>query len=362
MDMTARHGLAEADDWTRTREVATLGQGPACWRRSLPARTCSRSLALRGRRRASSATASTRCAPGRRSASWAGRRRCGDAARSAPRDRREPDPGGAWVDTWTMRCELIGRPRVRGFSDCSARAPSEPSCPPALAGTAARCARWRWPRTGRSCWTSSGWLQAHPRPGIYLRQVDVPGVHSKFIEAAARRTCRDAGPALPAEPSTIPSGAAEFARRYGFRAKPAQRFGSAAHDLRCRCTGRAIAPNELGPAGAAGQRGFITENEINSWPSRCAPSLVVFGAGSGFDHLAQIPWLSDMQVALLGRHRHPRVRDPRPVPRQVPARRVAPDGPRDVARAPGAVMTEPSPTQRDLPRLNEAEAAGSMTT
>ncbi|MRU24952.1 hypothetical protein FG477_00115, partial [Xylella fastidiosa subsp. multiplex] len=26
------------------------------------------------------------------------------------------------------------------------------------------------------------WLQAHARPGVYLRQVDVPGVDSKFIE------------------------------------------------------------------------------------------------------------------------------------------------------------------------------------
>lgn len=27
------------------------------------------------------------------------------------------------------------------------------------------------------------WLQAHPRPGIYLRQVNLPGVDSKFMEA-----------------------------------------------------------------------------------------------------------------------------------------------------------------------------------
>lgn len=26
-----------------------------------------------------------------------------------------------------------------------------------------------------------GWLQAHPRPGVYLRQLDAPGVDSKFI-------------------------------------------------------------------------------------------------------------------------------------------------------------------------------------
>ena len=27
-----------------------------------------------------------------------------------------------------------------------------------------------------------GWLGDHPRPGFYLRQMDVPGVHSKFVE------------------------------------------------------------------------------------------------------------------------------------------------------------------------------------
>ena len=27
------------------------------------------------------------------------------------------------------------------------------------------------------------WLQAHPRPGVYLRQVDLPGIHTKFIES-----------------------------------------------------------------------------------------------------------------------------------------------------------------------------------
>ena len=30
------------------------------------------------------------------------------------------------------------------------------------------------------------WLQRHPRPGIYLRQVDLPGLHTKFIETHRR--------------------------------------------------------------------------------------------------------------------------------------------------------------------------------
>ncbi|MFZ4580473.1 MAG: DUF3322 domain-containing protein, partial [Myxococcota bacterium] len=27
------------------------------------------------------------------------------------------------------------------------------------------------------------WVEVHPRPGIYIRQMDLPGVHTKFIEA-----------------------------------------------------------------------------------------------------------------------------------------------------------------------------------
>src|SRR5690606_39500510 len=27
------------------------------------------------------------------------------------------------------------------------------------------------------------WFAAHPRPGLYLRQLDIPGVDTKFIEA-----------------------------------------------------------------------------------------------------------------------------------------------------------------------------------
>ena len=67
------------------------------------------------------------------------------------------------------------------------------------------------------------WLQAHPRPGIYLRQVDLPGIHSKFIEAQRGVLAELLDLALPAETIDVAaSGAAQFARRYGFRDKPAR--------------------------------------------------------------------------------------------------------------------------------------------
>ena len=68
------------------------------------------------------------------------------------------------------------------------------------------------------------WLQAHPRPDIYLRQVDLPGIHSKLIEAQRGVLSELLDLALPAEAiNTMASGATQFARRYGFRDKPLRR-------------------------------------------------------------------------------------------------------------------------------------------
>ena len=43
------------------------------------------------------------------------------------------------------------------------------------------------------------WLQAHPRPGVYLRQVDLSGIHTKFIESQRGVLAELLDLALPAE-------------------------------------------------------------------------------------------------------------------------------------------------------------------
>ena len=67
-----------------------------------------------------------------------------------------------------------------------------------------------------------GWLEDHPRPGVYLRQMDVPGVHSKFVEAHRGVLGELLDLALPPESidAGAPAGVAGFSRRYGFREKP----------------------------------------------------------------------------------------------------------------------------------------------
>ena len=65
------------------------------------------------------------------------------------------------------------------------------------------------------------WLQAHPHPGIYLRQVGVSGVDSKFIEAHRGVLSELLDLALPLEAiDSSAAGVSQFCRRYGFRDKP----------------------------------------------------------------------------------------------------------------------------------------------
>src|SRR5262249_4955680 len=65
------------------------------------------------------------------------------------------------------------------------------------------------------------WFRAHPRSGLYARQIDVAGVHTKFIEARKGLLAELLDIVLPAEaiePSA--AGATGFEARYGLRAKP----------------------------------------------------------------------------------------------------------------------------------------------
>ncbi len=152
------------------------------------------------------------------------------------------------------------------------------------------------------------WLQANPRPGVYLRQVDAPGVDSKFIEAHRGVLAELLDLVLPPEAiDSSAKGASHFARRYGFRDKPGR--------LRFRLLDRAM-PSLPGCEGlpditvdAASfaalvlpiERLFITENETNflAFPA-VARAIVVFGSGYGFESLAGAAWLDRCRVYYWG--------------------------------------------------------------
>ena len=163
-----------------------------------------------------------------------------------------------------------------------------------------------WPRL----LTVLAWVRAHPRPGIYLRQVDLPGVDSKFIEAHRGVLAELLDLMLSSEAIDLgATGLSGFARRYGFQDKPLRirlklldptlvlMPGVGDTDI----TVTQAVFEKLGSPLSAVYRVFITENEINflAFPP-VANSLVIFGAGYGFEVLAQAQWLHQRHIYYWG--------------------------------------------------------------
>jgi hypothetical protein len=274
-------------------------------------------------------------------------------------------PGEIWVDTLDDALGLVGKMReARVFR--ALLAVTRQRQPQLLA--------WLQRQTLRALsladdWSGLldivSWVQTHPRPGVYLRQVDLPGIHSKFIEAQRGVLTELLDQALPAEAvDRTASGAAQFARRYGFRDKPLRvrlRFLDPNHSAWAPAaqSGDAdytVSQHVFARLEPAERRVFVTENEINflAFPP-AADSLVVFGAGYGWDALAQAAWLGQRTLHYWGdidthgfaildqlRTHFPH------------AQSFLMD--HDTLLAHQAQWTEePQPTLRDLPRLSDDE-------
>ncbi|HLF96693.1 MAG TPA: Wadjet anti-phage system protein JetD domain-containing protein, partial [Methylococcaceae bacterium] len=216
-------------------------------------------------------------------------------------------PDEVWIDSLDDALALIGKSReARRFTELvELTAARQPALLPWLAKRPLNALELAndWPLLLEVV----AWLLAHPRPGIYLRQVDIPGVHSKFIEGRRGALAELLDLALPAEAIDFAaSGASRFCRRYSFRDKPLRirlRMLDPRLALLPTDTAQDVALdqdtfNALDPSA---RRVFITENEVNflAFPN-VADSLVIFGAGYGFDVLAQTPWLHRKEIHYWG--------------------------------------------------------------
>jgi hypothetical protein len=221
-------------------------------------------------------------------------------------------PRAAWIDSPEQACKIIGKKQqARQFEILATLTHTrEPVIKAWLRKYPLKALALKddWPLL----LDVISWLTTHPHPGIYLRQVDIPGVHSKFIEKH-RGTLRELLD-IALAPEVIHndfSGITMFARRYGFKEKPLR--------VRLRILDPAIrlVPgdnqditltqdsfrllNEDQRIQGKIRRLFITENEINflAFPS-FDNSLVIFGAGYGFENLADVPWVPAMEVYYWG--------------------------------------------------------------
>lgn len=145
------------------------------------------------------------------------------------------------------------------------------------------------------------WLRANPRPGVYLRQLDIPGVDTKFIEARRGLISELLEQVLP--PEAIEPSASSFEARFGLRAKPATirfRILDPRHAIG-GLTDLAVPVAQLAAHPPTARRVFITENEVNglAFPP-VDDALVVFGLGYGLDALAELAWLREREIHYWG--------------------------------------------------------------
>lgn len=216
-------------------------------------------------------------------------------------------PAQAWVDTAAQALALAGKRAQAQRLDALVQLTRERQ--PGLLGWLARRPLRAlemadaWPRL----LDIVGWLQAHPQPGIYLRQVDIAGVHTKFIEAHRGVLTEMLDSVLSPEAIQLQAtGASQFAQRYGFRDKPLRvRFRLLDPAHRLLPTGGLQDITLDAPSFAALAPGvsrvFMTENETNflAFP-QVADSMVIFGAGYGFDGLADARWLMRCSIHYWG--------------------------------------------------------------
>lgn len=216
-------------------------------------------------------------------------------------------PNEAWVDTLDDALSLIGKAReAKRFAAMVDQTRTRlPALLPWLARNPLRALAivedW-------SCLLDiSAWLCSHPRPNIYLRQVDLPGAHSKLIEAYRGVLAELFDCVLPPEAiDSSAGGIGGFTQRYGFRDKPLRvRFrlldavsallpGGKDQDI-------TVSHDTFACLDPPVSRVFITENEINflAFPD-LKDSMVIFGAGYGFDMLQQAQWLDNRSVYYWG--------------------------------------------------------------
>jgi len=205
------------------------------------------------------------------------------------------------------------------------------------------------------------WVREASTEQHYLRQIDVEGVDTKFVD-------RHRGVLDELLTAVLPEGridtqftAGDFARRFRFRARPEYtRFRVLGSEtaLPEGCTEFTLRTEELASLELTSRFLFVVENEITYLAFPHVPNaLVVFGSGFGLASLRPLPWLVEKEIVYWGdidthgfdilnrlRSRFDVVRSMLMDEATLLAHRRQ-------------WVTEPSPTNRPLPNLTEAEAA-----
>lgn len=209
------------------------------------------------------------------------------------------------------------------------------------------------------------WITAHESRGLYLRQIDVAGVDTKFVERHRRLLDELLTAVLPPDRIDPTGPRVDFTRRFGFLAKPGYtRFRLLGQNVAgfpsgiTELTLRTVELAELAELMPDITTVFVVENEVTylAFPE-VANSIVVFGSGFALTALWDLPWLRSKEVVYWGdidthgfdilNHLRGRFES---------VRSMLMDADTLLAHSQQWVV-EPAPTNRALPHLTPGEAS-----
>lgn len=147
------------------------------------------------------------------------------------------------------------------------------------------------------------WIDDFARPGMYLRQIDVPGVDTKFIEAHRGALAELLDLQLSDARVDSRCSRSDLEGRYAFQRKPAYvRFRPSVEDPRfgslAEITVRVSDFKTLAPAGSTV---IIVENDVSYLALPAMPdTMIVFGSGYALSVLGGASWLADRELVYWG--------------------------------------------------------------
>ena len=148
------------------------------------------------------------------------------------------------------------------------------------------------------------WFRDRPHSGLYLRQLDIAGIDTKFIEGrrGLLSVLLDAVESTRVKERSF-NGTRSFEQRFGLRSKPPLvRFRLLDEQLAINgLSDIAVPAEQFARLSSVAQRVFITENEINGLAFPDVPrGLVIFGLGYSLDLLFSAEWLRSLELHYWG--------------------------------------------------------------
>ena len=148
------------------------------------------------------------------------------------------------------------------------------------------------------------WISSHDPGRLYLRQLDVEGVDTKFVDRHRRLLDDLLVTVLPADRIDLRFTASDFARRFGFRQKPGYtRLRLLEHEpaVPAGVSELTLRTEELATVDLVARTIFVVENEISYLAFPPVPgALVVFGSGFALGGLSEVPWLGSREIVYWG--------------------------------------------------------------